>query len=140
MLIPLAIAAALGLYFATKRKGLPLGTPGNYLPPKGNIPQVDSSDAKPVVPSDVKGGAVKHTVKMGANRDNRSYTTSVFPIQNGKQYVIAQLNGTSGWVGYYQVGASKPPVRKLYKAYAKGDRDQSGRVVSVIMSDFGVKK
>jgi hypothetical protein len=140
MLIPFAVAALVGLYLATKKKA-PRGTPGNLLPTPANMPKVES-DAKPIVASDVIKPALRKTVvKLDAKRDNRSYTATVFNTQTkGKQYVLLQLNETSAWLGYYQIGSTKPPVRKLFKAYAKGDRDQSGRVVSVMMSDFGVKK
>lgn len=153
MLIPFAVAALVGLYLATKRKA-PLGTPGNLLPTPANMPKVEK-DAKPIVPSDAITPALRKTVvKLDAKRDNRSYTATVFNTTakvNGKsvgtpsgtgqrQYVLVQLNETSAWLGYYQIGNTRPPVRKLFKAYAKGDRDQSGRVVSVMMSDFGVTK
>jgi hypothetical protein len=140
MLIPFAVAALVGLYLATKKK-VPRGTPGNLLPTPENIPKVESS-AKPVVPSDVITPYLrKSVVKLSANRDNRSYTVTVFNTKSrDKQFVLVQLNETSAWLGYYQIGATKPPTRKLTKSYAKGDRDQSGRVVSIMMSDWGVKK
>jgi len=137
MLIPFAVAALVGLYLATKKKA-PRGTPGNLLPTPANMPKVES-DAKPIVAADAITPALRKTTVP--TRDGRTYTATVFNTKTaGKQYVLMQLNETSAWLGYYQLGTSKPPVRKLFKAYAKGDRDQSGRVVSVMMSDFGVKK
>ena len=140
MMVPLfAAAAALGyaIWRATKTK-VPKGTPGNYLPPKGNQPIIDPN-AKPVIPKDAVAPKLVKTQKLGPARDNRIYTTSRFKANSkGEAYVLVQLNGSSGWLGYYH--NEKTGARKLYKAYAKGDRDQSGRIVSVMMSDWGVKK
>ena len=134
MILPIVLAAVGGLWYLISKNDLPLGTPGNLLPTPDNIPKVEQN-AKPQVPSNVKGEPTKRKVKAQSGND---YTTNLWPkMSDGRQFVIVQLNGTTAWLSYYQ---NQDTTRKLVKAYAKGDRDQSGRVVSVMMSDFNVKK
>jgi hypothetical protein len=82
-----------------------------------------------------KGKALK---TVSRTKNGRNYDVTLWDHSGGKQFVVARLRGSKSWVSYYHDLATKK--RKLYRAYAAGNKEQADRAVTTLMTDWGVTK